>query len=160
MANYTVPLLYAPVFANTLKSAGILWAVARRFQVYEVEMGQAGGLASTDCQDQWDLSRFGSTAAGVGTIVASDLLDPADAVSATLFANNLSTELTYTTAGNGLNLKSWSINQRGFNRWRALDDGDNIVVPSTTGFGIGVRTSSITSGFANSAVGGISFIER
>lgn len=157
MANYTVPLLYAPV-TTAFHTAGMLWAESRRVMVYEVEMGQTGTLASSDCQDQWDLSRFGTTAAGVGTVVASDLLDPADVASSTLFANDLSTEPTYTSAGNGLTIKSWAINQRGFNRWRALDDGDNIIIPSTAAFGIGVRT--LSSGFTASAVGGISFVER
>ena len=74
--------------------------------------------------------------------------------------SGVTTEPTYTTAGNGLSLKSWGINQRGSYRWRALDDGDNIIVPNTGGNGVGLRCASITSGFAGSAIGNISFIER
>lgn len=163
MANYEAPLLKAPV-GTAFLAAGVLYvptAAQRRFMVYEVEFGQAGALATTDCQDQWDLSRFGTTAAMAGSgAIATNLLDPADVASSTLFQNNMTTDPTYTTAGNGLNLKSWSINQRGSYRWRALDDGDNIIVPATTNFGVGIRTLSVTSGFTASAVGNVSFIER
>jgi len=161
MANYSAPLLYNAV-TTTFKSSGVLWAgaTARRLMLYEVEFGQAGTLSSTDCQNQWDLSRIGNTVTLVGTTVVTNLLDPADGASNALFMNAVSTEPCYTTAGNGLNLKSWSINQRGSYRFRCLDDGDNIIVPATAGFGLGVRTLSISGGFAASAVGSISFIER
>jgi hypothetical protein len=159
MANYSAPLLQAPL-TGAFKTAGALWAgaVARRIQLYEAEFSQTGPLASTDCQNQWDLSRFGNTAAMAGSTVATNLLDPADIASLTLFMNNQTAEPTYTTAGNGLSLKSWAINQRGSYRWRALDDGDNILVPATTGFGLGIRT--LSSNFNASAVGNLSFIER
>jgi hypothetical protein len=161
MANYSAPLLYNAV-TTTFKSAGVLWAgaTARRLMFYENEFGQAGTLSNTDCQDQWDLSRIGNTVTLVGSTVVTNLLDPADGASNALFMNAVSTEPCYTTSGNGLNLKSWSINQRGSYRWRALDDGDNIIVPATSGFGLGIRTLSITGGFVNSAVGNISFVER
>lgn len=159
MANYQVPVLYNAV-TTTYKTAGFLWAVARRFQIYEIEMGQTAAYASTDAPVQWDLSRA-VTATLAGSTVASNLLDIADVVSATLFINAATTEPgAVTTAGNGLNLKSWGINQRGSYRWRALDDGDNIVVPSTTGVGVALRVTSIASGFAGSAIGSISFVER
>ena len=97
---------------------------------------------------------------GAGAAVLASALDVADPASATLHINAATAEPTYTTAGNGLSLKSWGINQRGSYRWRALDDGDNIIVPNTAGVGIGLRTASIASGFANSAVGSIGFVER
>jgi hypothetical protein len=158
-ANYSAPLLTNPV-STTFKSSGVLWAgsTARRIQFYEAEFGQTGSLASTDCQSQWDLSRIGSTAAMTGSTVATNLLDPADIASLTLFMNAQTAEPTYTTAGNGLSLKSWAINQRGSYRWRALDDGDNLLVPATSGFGLGIRT--LSSNFTASAVGNISFVER
>jgi hypothetical protein len=161
MANYSAPLLYNAV-TTTFKSAGVLWAgaTARRLMFYEAEFGQAGALSSTDCQDQWDLSRIGNTVTLTGSTIVTNLLDPADGVSNALFMNAVTLEPCYTTAGNGLNLKSWSINQRGSYRWRALDDGDNIIVPATAGFGLGMRTLSITGGFAASAVGNINFVER
>jgi hypothetical protein len=161
MGGYTAPLLQAPV-STAFKSAGALWcgATARRIQFYEAEFGQTGAYATTDAPCQWDISRFSVTGAMVGSTVVTNLLDPADIASLALFMNNVTTEPTVTTAGNGLTLKSWAINQRGSYRFRCLDDGDNILVPATTAFGLAIRTLSITSGFANSAVGNISFIER
>jgi hypothetical protein len=159
MAGYTAPVLVAPV-STSFKTGAAVWAgsTARRIQFYEAEFGQTGGLSSTDCQDQWDISRFGSTAAMTGTTVATNLLDTADIASLALFMNAQTAEPTYTTAGNGLSIKSWAINQRGSYRWRALDDGDWIMVAATAGFGLGLRT--LSSGFTSSAVGNISFIER
>ena len=157
MANYEAPLLQTPV-SSAYKSTGILIMAGRRAMVYEVEFGQTGGLSSSDCQCQWDLSRFGATNGMTATAVTTNLLDPGDIASTSLFNNNATAELTYTTAGNGLSLKNWAINQRGSYRWRALDDGDQIMIPSTTGFGVGVRTTSLS--FAGSAVGNISFVER
>lgn len=160
MANFTGNLLYG-VVTTSYKTAGFLWVLTtlRRLQVYEVEMGQAGAYASTDISVQWDLSRA-ATPTLAGTTVQSNALDTADGTAAAQFVNNASAEPTYTTTTNGLNLKNWGINQRGSYRWRALDDGDNIIIPGTTGVGVGIRVISPTGGFANSAVGGISFIER
>lgn len=162
MANYEAPLLQGTV-ATTYKSAGILYCntaanTARRIMAYEIEMGQTGALASTDCQCQWDVSRFSATNALAGTAVVPNLLDPADVSPLSLFFNAITTELTYTGANFGLSIKNWGINQRGSYRWRALDDGDNIIVAATAGTGIGVRT--LSSNFTNSAVGNISFVER
>ena len=158
MANYEAPVLYNAV-TTTFKTAGFLYAVTRRSMVYEVEMGQFGAYASTDAPMIWDLSRA-ATPTLAGSTVAANLLDIGDTVAASLFVNAATAEPTYTTAGNGLSLKQWGINQRGSYRWRALDDGDNIIVPATAGVGVGLRTASITSGYASSAVGNISFVER
>ncbi len=159
MANCEAPLLQSAC-ATTYKTAGALWvgATARRIMVYELEMGQTGGLSSTDCQVQWDVSRFSATAILTATAVAPNLLDPGDVACAAVFANNATTELTYTTAGNGLSLKNWGINQRGSYRWRALDDGDQIMIGATAQLGIGVR--ALSSNFTGSLVGNISFVER
>jgi len=161
MANYSSPLLSGTGgVTTTFKTTGFLWAAGRRAMVYEVEMGQSAAYASTDAPVQWDLSRA-ATAGMTATTVAANLLDPADIVATTLFANAATAEPTaMTTAGNGLNLKQWGINQRGSYRWRALDDGDNIILASTTGFGIAVRVASIASGFTGSALGTLAFVER
>jgi len=146
---------------TSYKTAGALWGPAstpRRIMVYEIEMGQTGGLSSTDCQVQWDVSRFSATAILTATAVTPNLLDTGDVACLAQFANNANSELTYTTAGNGLSLKNWGINQRGSYRWRALDDGDQIMVPATSQAGIGVRAQS--SNFTASLVGNLSFIER
>jgi hypothetical protein len=158
MANYEAPLLQAAV-STAYKTAGALWSVGTgRIMLYELEFGQTGGLASTDCQCQWDLSVFSSTNILTATSVTPNKLDPADSAATSVFANNATTELTYTTAGNGLALKNWGINQRGSYRWRALDDGDNIIVPNTNLVGVGMRT--LSTNFNSSAVGNLSFVER
>lgn len=158
MANYEAPLLQATV-AGTFKTAGALWSAGTgRLMVYEVEFGQTGALASTDCQCEWDLSIFSSTNIGTFTAVVPNKLDPADGASTGVFGNNALSELTYTTAGNGLALKRWAINQRGSYRWRALDDGDNIIIPNTSLTGCGLRV--LSSNFTASAVGNISYVER
>jgi hypothetical protein len=163
MANFSAPLLNAPI-GTAFRTTGFLFtptASFRRAMLYEVEMGQTAAYASTDAPMQWDLSRASNTAGIVGTTVAGNLLDPGDIASITLFMQNLTTEPTnYTTAGNGLNLKQWGINQRGSYRWRALDDGDNIIIAAVASQGIGIRAASIASGFAGSALGTLAYIER
>lgn len=160
MANFSGPVLVTPV-STAFKTGGIIWGGGtKRAEAYEIEFGQFGSYASTDAPSLWDLSRAPSTAGMVGTTVAANLLDPSDYVAATLFMQGLTTEPTnYTTAGLGLSIKQWPINQRGFNRWRTLDDGDHILVPATAS-ALGLRTASIASGYAASASGSISFVER
>jgi len=158
MANFEGPILQGTV-ATAYKTAAALWSVgSHRVMLYELEFGQTGALASTDCQCQWDLSVFSSTNILTATTVVVNKLDPADATAVTIFANNATTELTYTTAGAGLALKNWGINQRGSYRWRALDDGDNIIIPATNLTGVGLRV--LSSNFTGSAVGNLSFVER
>ena len=158
MANYEAPLLQGTV-STSYKTAAAVWSVgSRRIMVYEVEYGQTGPLASTDCQCQWDLSVFSSTNILTATTVVVNKNDAADGTALSIFANNATTELTYTTAGNGLALKNWAVNQRGAYRWRALDDGDNLIIAATNLTGIGIRT--LSSNFTSSAVGNISFVER
>ena len=159
MANFEAPVLYSAV-TTTFKTTGFLWSAGtHRAMVYELEFGQSGGgYASTDIACQWDLSRAATPTLN-GALIAANTLDLADtAVATTLFINAATAEPTYTTAGNGLSLKSWGINQRGSYRWRALDDGDNIIIPATAGVGAGLRTTSVS--YTNSAVGNISFVER
>jgi hypothetical protein len=160
MANFSAPALYNSP-GTALKTAGYLWcnSANKRAMIYEIEMGQMGAYSSTDSSMQWDLSRA-VTAAAAGVTVAANLLDTADYTSTFLFFNATTAEPTATTAGNGLNLKQWGINQRGSYRWRALDDGDNILIPGTVGIGIALRVSTIASGFAGSALGTISYVER
>jgi hypothetical protein len=158
MANYEGPLLQSAVL-TTFKGAAAVQANGRRIMLYEIEFGQTGALASTDCQCQWDLSRFASTNTMVGTAVTLNLLDPADVAASSIFYNAISTEPpNITTAGNGLNLKVWAINQRGSYRFRALDDNDNIIFASGTSQGAELRV--LSSNFTSSAVGNLSIVER
>jgi hypothetical protein len=141
MANITAPLLLTSGTA-AFRTTGAIWvgALLRRISAYEINVGQgASAYNSVDSSAVWDVSRFGATNGIAGTAVIPNLLDPADGSPASQFMNTTTADPTYTTAGNGLNLYTWPVNQRGFNRWRALDDGDNIIVPATAGFGIGVR---------------------
>ena len=158
MANYEAPLLQGTV-STSFKTAGALWSTGvRRMMVYELEFGQTGALSSTDCQALYDFSRFGATAILTATAVVPNSLDIADSSPLAQFANNATAELTYTTAGFGLSLKSFAINQRGSYRWRALDDGDNLIIPATAVTGVGMRV--LSSNFTASSVGNISFVER
>jgi hypothetical protein len=162
MANYDAPLLQSTV-STAYKSAGILYCntaanTARRIMVYEIEMGQTGGLSSSDCQVQWDVSRFSATNALAGSAVVPNLMDPADVSPLSLYFNNITTELTYTGVNFGLSVKNWGINQRGSYRFRALDDGDNIIIAATAGTGLGIRC--LSTSFASSAVGNVGFVER
>ena len=159
MSNFEGPVLQATI-TTTYKTAALLLvgSTARRAMLYEAEMGQTGGLSSTDCQVQWDLSRNSTTNLFTATAVTPNLLDPADIAAGYTFQNNATNEGTYTTAGNGLALKNWGINQRGSYRWRALDDGDNIIIPATAGAGLGLR--ALSSNFTGSAVGNLSWQER
>jgi hypothetical protein len=158
-ANYEAPILQAAVSTAYKTAAGFYSVGSRRAMLYEVEFGQTGTLnSSTDCQVQWDLSLFSSTAILTATTVVFNKLDQADGTAVTLFFNNNTGELTYTTAGAGLSQKNWAINQRGAYRWRALDDGDNIIVPAVNLTGYGLRV--LSSGFTGSATGNLSIVER
>ncbi len=163
MANYEAPLLNVSVITS-FRTAGLLFPsptanLARRIQVYEIEFGQAGALNSTDIQNLWDVSRC-LTGAATGSGVVPNAMDPADISPLSQFLNGITAEPTYTTAGFGLSIKQWGINQRGSYRWRALDDGDNILIPATIGNAIGVRELSGSGNASQTAVGNISFVER
>jgi hypothetical protein len=163
MSNYEAPLLQSTVFA-TFRSAGLLFPSAtaglqRRIQVYEMEFGQAGQLASTDAQNLWDVTRC-LTGSATGAAVVPNSLDISDNSPLSQFLNNVTTEPTQTGAGFGLGLKQWAINQRGSYRWRALDDGDNIIIPATTGAAIMIRQLANVANQNQTAMGNISFIER
>lgn len=162
MANYEAPI-YQVTMTTSFRTAGLQYtnitaAQIRRSQIYEYEFGQYGGLASTDCQVLWDVSRFSATAILTATAVVPNLLDGADTSPNTLYYNNNTGELSYTVVNFGLSLKQWAINQRGSYRWRALDDGDNIVIAATAGQGVGIRAQS--TNYQGSVVGNLSFIER
>jgi hypothetical protein len=158
MTNFAAPLLQGTC-STSFKTEGAVYSTgAHRIMLYEVELGQTGGLSSTDCQVQYDLSRFSQTAILTASTVVANLLDAADGTVVAIFQNNATTELTYTTAGAGLALKQWAINQRGFMRWRALDDGDNIIIAATNLVGIGIR--GLSSNFAATLIGNINAVER
>src|SRR6266436_3909987 len=161
MANYEAPLLNISVI-TTFRTAGLLFPsptanLARRIQVYEIEFGQAGALNSTDIQNLWDVSRCATNAA-TGSAVVPSPLDPSDSSPLSQFLNGTTAEPTMTSAGLGLSIKQWGINQRGSYRWRALDDGDNIIIPATIGNAIAIRGLSGSGNASQTAVGNVSFV--
>jgi len=161
MANYAAPLLNVSVI-TTFRTAGLLFSnspTPRRIQIYEIEFGQAGALNSTDIQNLWDVSRC-ATGSATGSAVVPNSLDSGDVSPLSQYLNGITAEPTMTTAGFGLTIKQWGINQRGSYRWRALDDGDNIIIPATAQNAIAVRELSGSGNASQTAVGNISFVER
>lgn len=155
--------LYQSALSTSYKSLGYLYASsgtqARRMQVYEIDVGQAGALnTSNDTQVQYDVTRFTTTSLLAGTAFTPSPLDGADASSLALMYNNITTEIAaFAGAGAGLNLLNPPINQRGTFRWRALDDGDNIVIPATNLSGIAVR--ALSASYTSTALGTIMYLE-
>ena len=166
MANFGVQLL--GTISAAFRSAGVIYVAStagsnRRINAYEINVGQvAAAYASTDTSVLWDVSRIGASAGLAATAVTPNPLDGTG--SATALSNYFNTPTTdstptVTTQGNGLSLYSWPINQRGFNRWRALDDGDNIIVPSTAFNGLAIRLLCSGGAFAGSGIGTLAFGE-
>jgi hypothetical protein len=158
---FSSPLL--SVATSTIRAAGYLFqpaASARRIMLYEVEMGQIAVAAATDCQVEWDLSRFSVTNGITAVAVTPQVLDNSETlVAVSLFSNSDSGgQVTRTGAGFGLNLKHWGINQRGSYRWRALDDGDHIGIAATAAMGLAI--SNLSSNFTGTTTGTVSYLER
>jgi hypothetical protein len=163
MPRYAAQLLQGTM-ATTFKSLGSLFVggTLRRMSIYEIDIGQTGALnTSNDTQVQYDVTRFTSTSLIAGTVFTPSPLDGADPVTLGSFLNNLTAEATPLAAGGlGLSMLSPPINQRGTFRWRALDDGDNIIVPATLVQGVTVR--ALSAGFTGStatAIGTIMYLE-
>jgi hypothetical protein len=164
MANFGVQLLGS--IGAAFRSAGVIYVTTaagnnRRINVYEINVGQvAASYASTDTSMLWDVSRIGASAGLAATLVTPNPMDGTGAASAlSTYANLATAEAAVTTQGNGLSLYSWPINQRGFNRWRALDDGDNIVVPSVSQNGLAIRELCSGGAFGGSGIGTLAFGE-
>jgi len=164
MANFGVQLLGS--IGAAFRSAGVIYVAStagsnRRINAYEMNVGQvAAAYASTDTSMLWDVSRIGASATLASTLVTPNPMDgTATAAALSTYSNNATAEAVVTTQGNGLSLYSWPINQRGFNRWRALDDGDNIVVPSVTQNGLAIRMLCSLGAQAFSGIGTLAFGE-
>jgi hypothetical protein len=149
---------------TTFKTSGALWASsgtkARRMAVYEYLLGQYGALSSTDSQMYYDVSRFTTTSLLAASAVVPNLNDTADDTSLAVFQNNATVEFTIlAAAGSGLNLVQEAQNQRGTFRWRALETYDLLVIPAVNVSGLAWRTQSISSGYTNSIVGQVLYLE-
>lgn len=164
MANFGVQLLGS--VGAAFRSAGVIYvstaaASTRRINLYEANVGQvAVAYANTDTSMLWDVSRIGASATLASTLATPNPLDgTASAAALSTYSNLATAEAVVTTQGNGLSLYSWPINQRGFNRWRALDDGDNIIVPSVSQNGLAFRMLCPGGAQAFSGIGTIAFGE-
>ena len=162
-----MPRYSGQIFQGTVstayKSLGYLYASsgtqARRMAVYEMTMGLAGALnTSNDTQVLFDVTRFTTTSLLAGTAMTPSPLDGADPATLALAFTNITTEIAaFAAAGAGLDLLNPAINQRGTYRWRALDDGDNLIIPATNLSGLAVRVLSLS--YTGTAIGSISYLE-
>jgi len=160
MPRYAAQLLQGTV-STAYKSLGALQTggTTRRIGIYEIVFGLAGALNTTnDTQVLPDVSRFTSTSLITGTAFTPNPLDGADPASLATFNNNLTSEpAAIAAAGSGLSMLNPALNQRGTFRWRALDDGDNIIIPNTALNGVAVRALSLS--YTGTAIGTIMYIE-
>ncbi len=158
MPRYTAPMIQGTI-ATTYKSLGVLLqpASSRRVSIYELDMGMSGALnTGNDTQVLFDVSRFTTTSIVAGTQFTPNPLDLADTVATTVsYLNAISAELTAITANSSL--LNPPLNQRGTFRWRALDDGDNLIIPATTQAGIVVRALSLS--YTGTAQGTVFYVE-
>ncbi len=158
MARYTAVLAQATV-STSYKTMGALWTISgslRRLSVYELDLGLSGALnTSNDTQVLFNVSRFTTTSLLSGTAFTTNPLDSADPAALSLYNNLIVTEFAALTANSSL--LNPPINQRGTFRWRALDDGDNLIIPATTQAGIAVQALSLS--YTGTAIGTIMYIE-
>lgn len=150
------------------RSAGVIYVAStvgsnRRINAYEINVGQvASAYANTDTSILWDVSRIGASAGLAASAITPNPLDgTATTAALSNYFNTPTTDSTptVTTQGNGLSLYTWPINQRGFNRWRALDDGDNIIVPNVAFNGLAIRLLCALGAQAFSGIGTLAFGE-
>jgi hypothetical protein len=163
MPRYNAKLLQAPV-STAFKSVGALWATsavrARRMALYDATLSQTGGLSSTDCQIEYDFTRFSTTSLIAGTAFTPSPIDAADDGTLGIYLNNVSTEVVggaLGAAGLGLNLYTMAENQRATFRWRALETYDMMIIPAAAFNGITFRT--LSSNFNSSQIGVLSYLE-
>jgi len=127
--------------ASTTGSVGSIVADAtrpRRIKLYDLMFGSEATPA--DAALLWTLQRC--TAAGTGTSVTPQALDPADAATEADAAENHTIEPTYTAGGILLNIP---LNQRATFRWVAAPGGE-LVAPATAANGFGLQTDTISTG--------------
>lgn len=144
------------------KTAGTVGAAAaaasgiqlRRGRLVEVNIGQNGAPSATDCAILYDISRV--TAFGTNTAVVPNPIDAADAVFMGLAGQNHTVEPTLASAGAGLSLLQFPLNQRAAYRWVAKD-GKELVYPATANNGFAVR-AQVTTGSAYTGAGGGSLV--
>lgn len=122
--------------ASTSASVGSYTADAtrpRRMQLYDVIVG-AEASPTADNQFLWVFQRC--TAAGTGTGLVLQPIDPADAATEQDAAQVMTVEPTYTAL---LIMNEIPLNQRSTFRWIATEGG-RIITPATASNGLGIAT--------------------
>lgn len=138
MAKYAVDFQRT---ASTTGSAGTVVADStrpRRIKWYDIMFGSEATPA--DAALLFTAQRC--SAAGTGSAVTPQPLDPADAATEADAAENHTIEPTYTAGGIMLNIP---VNQRATFRW-ACSPGAEIVTPATAANGLGIQTDTISTG--------------
>jgi len=136
---------------KTLLSLNASSATAlRRAKVYDVLIGTNGTPA--DNYMEWDVSAM--TAAGTGTGVTPNKLDPADGAALTVATANYTAEPTVTASSS---LFYIGVNQRASYRWVAAP-GSELVIPATNLAGLVLRARS--GGYTGTATGAMLFEEQ
>lgn len=118
--------------------------VLRRGRIYDFMVGNTTAPVSTDCAQQWDLSR--QTASGTPVSGTPNALDPADSAFTGIANITHSAEPTYTSSS-----QVWNVggNQRASLRWQATGPDAEFIYPATTANGFGLRT--LSTGFNGTA---------
>jgi len=121
----------------------------KRFKVYDILVGTNGTPA--DNFVEWDVSRM--TAAGTGTALTPNPLDPADSATAIAGTANYTVEPTVTASSSVFYV---GVNQRASYRWVAAP-GSELVAPATNLAGFVLRARS--GGYTGTATGEMLFLE-
>lgn len=109
----------------------------RRLKFYDFVFGSQATPA--DNAFLWSVQRI--TAAGTGTSVTPQPLDPADFSTESLGADNHTIEPTYTA---GAILLQEPMNQRATVRWVARERGE-LITPATAANGLGIKTPTASA---------------
>ena len=157
MANYALTNSNAgtqQAVSSTYKSligvAASSGTALRRIKVYDILVGTNGTPA--DNYMEWDVSR--QTAAGTGTSLTPNALDPADAAALSVCLANYTAEGTVTANSSVFYV---GVNQRASYRWVAAP-GSELVGPATNLAGFVGRTRS--GGYTSTATMTMLFQEQ
>lgn len=134
MATYRVNGNLAAVTTSYKTALTLLGGTSVRPKLKEVIFG---ATSAADKALEWLLQRL--TADGTGTAVTPKPVDPADVASRCTAKYNYSAEPTYTSGENMVNPGS---HQKLSWIWQALDSDSRIVVPASSGAGLGMQIKS------------------
>lgn len=129
--------------STTLMGVSQPASALKRLKIFFIQLGSS---ATADNAYKATVKR--STAAGTSTSWTPTLLDPADGAASAVSGYNHTVEPTYTASSELLIIDA---HQRAVYQWYAAP-GSEIIVPVTNSNGIGIFTSSVTTGFAQDGV--------